>query len=368
LFTQSIQKIKQNLFFMSFFSDNDYIRYCISLANRAKGHTKTNPMVGSCLVYNHEIIGNGWHKGFGLPHAEVMTIESVKPKKRHLIEKSTLYVTLEPCNHYGKTPPCTDLILRHKIPKVVVGCMDPHPLVAGSGLQKLKDHGIEVIEGVEAEACRELIHPFVISAMRKRPYIILKWAQSEDGYIGKEDEQVWLSNKLSKKLVHSWRAEVDAIHVGYLTVITDNPELTTREVEGRSPIRVIFDKDQSLPPDSKIFNDQAHTWVFTHAAQKKESPNNTRYFHMEERDSGDLELISILTLLYKNQIGSILIEGGSKTIQRFYDAGLWDEIRCIQTKARLGDGIRAPIIDWRNPIKTINLQDNKVVFFRRADI
>jgi diaminohydroxyphosphoribosylaminopyrimidine deaminase/5-amino-6-(5-phosphoribosylamino)uracil reductase len=315
-----------------------YINKCIEIARLAKGKTSPNPMVGSVIVCNGEIIGEGYHENYGKAHAEVNSITSVKDKS--LLQKSTLYVNLEPCAHFGKTPPCSNLIIEHKIPKVVIGCMDTFSEVSGKGIAKMEKAGIEVIVGVLEKESRELNKRFFTFHEQKRPYIILKWAISKDGYIAPQNqiESFWMTSSESKKLVHKWREEEDAILVGRVTAEKDNPSLTVREVEGNNPIRIVIDKDLKLSTDLNLFNSEAETLIFNSVKTEKIYTNN-----FIKIDFNNL-IKNILKELYKQNIQSVIIEGGNKTLQSFIDTNMWDEARIFTTNKELTDGVKDPNI------------------------
>ncbi|MDA1009705.1 MAG: bifunctional diaminohydroxyphosphoribosylaminopyrimidine deaminase/5-amino-6-(5-phosphoribosylamino)uracil reductase RibD [Bacteroidetes bacterium] len=315
-----------------------FIQKCLELAKKGKGNVSPNPMVGCVIVYNNEIIGEGYHEKYGFSHAEVNAIASVKDKS--LLKKSTLYVNLEPCAHFGKTAPCSNHIIEHKIPKVIIGCLDTFPKVSGKGIEKLQNAGLEVVVGVLEKESKELNTRFFTFHEKKRPYIILKWAESKDGFIAphNQSEPFWMTSSESKKLVHKWRAEEDAILVGRITAEKDNPSLTVREVKGNHPIRIVIDKDLKLSKELKIFNNEARTIVFNEV--KTDSKSNINYIKINFN-----QLIkNILEELYKQNIQSVIIEGGTITLQSFIDISMWDEARIFTTKENLIHGVRAPKI------------------------
>jgi diaminohydroxyphosphoribosylaminopyrimidine deaminase/5-amino-6-(5-phosphoribosylamino)uracil reductase len=315
-----------------------FMKRCIELANKAMGYVSPNPMVGSVIVYEGKIIGEGYHENYGKSHAEVNAIASVKDKS--LLPKSTLYVNLEPCAHYGKTPPCSDLIIEHKIPKVVIGCLDTFSEVAGKGIVKMENAGIEVIVGVLKKESRALNKRFFTFHEKERPYIILKWAESNDGFIAPKNQTApfWMTSSESKKLVHQWRAEEDAILVGRITAEKDNPSLTVREVKGKNPIRIIIDRDLKLSVNLNLFNSETQTLIFNNVKTEKIDLN---YFIKIEFNT----LISnILCKLHEQNIQSVIIEGGSKTLQSFIDKNIWDEARIFTTNKELTDGVKSPNI------------------------
>jgi diaminohydroxyphosphoribosylaminopyrimidine deaminase/5-amino-6-(5-phosphoribosylamino)uracil reductase len=311
---------------------------CIQLAKKGAGNVAPNPMVGAILVYNDLIIGEGFHKKYGEAHAEVNCVNSVKEDNEHLIEKSILFVSLEPCAHFGKTPPCTNLIIQKKIKKVVIGCQDIFKEVSGKGIQKLNDAGIEVVLGVLQKECLELNKRFFTFHQKQRPYIILKWAQSINGKIGSlKGERILISNDYSNRVVHKWRSEEAAILVGTNTALNDNPSLTTRLWKGKNPVRIVIDKELKLPSSLKVFNNDTDTIIFNKI--KNGSDSNIRFIKIDS----DNFLQFILHSLYNLNIQSVLVEGGAKTLQSFIDKGLWDETRVITNKKLIiEDGVDAP--------------------------
>lgn len=320
--------------------DEKYIRRCIQLARNGMCNAAPNPMVGAVIVHNDRIIGEGYHARCGEGHAEVNAIRSVKDES--LLQESTIYVSLEPCSHYGKTPPCADLIIRKGIPRVVVGCVDPFSLVSGRGIQKLKDAGIDVKVGVLEAECRQLIKRFVTFNTQQRPYITLKWAESADGFIDinrEEGQPVVLSTPITSMYVHKQRAEHHAILVGRRTALLDNPSLTTRNWYGKNPVRLVIDKKLTLPTSLKLFDGSAPTWIFT--AQDKASTSQVIYFKLDFSRS---ILPQILQKLYENKLQALLVEGGSRLLQSFIDEGLWDEIYTEHSAKVLENGVKEPVI------------------------
>lgn len=320
--------------------DEKYIRRCIQLARNGMCNAAPNPMVGAVIVHNDRIIGEGYHARCGEGHAEVNAIRSVKDES--LLQESTIYVSLEPCSHYGKTPPCADLIIRKGIPRVVVGCVDPFSLVSGRGIQKLKDAGIDVKVGVLEAECRQLIKRFVTFNTQQRPYITLKWAESADGFIDinrEEGQPVVLSTPITSMYVHKQRAEHHAILVGRKTALLDNPSLTTRNWYGKNPVRLVIDKELTLPTSLKLFDGSAPTWIFT--AQDKASTSQVIYFKLDFSRS---ILPQILQKLYENKLQALLVEGGSQLLQSFIDEGLWDEIYTEHSTKVLENGVKGPVI------------------------
>lgn len=326
-----------------------YIKRCIELAKNGLGTTYPNPLVGSVIVYNNEIIGEGWHRKAGEPHAEVIAVNSVKDKS--LLAKSTIYVSLEPCSHYGKTPPCCDLIIANKIPNVVIGTIDPFAKVAGNGIKKLLEAGKNVTVGILEDECNYLNKRFFTFHNKKRPYIILKWAESLDGFIApiskEKKEPVWITNEFSRQLVHKWRSEEQAILVGTQTVLDDNPTLTTRDWSGNNPIRIVLDQNNRISKENHIFDSQAKTISIT-----KDNINFNNNLASE-----------IATFLFKNNIQSVIIEGGRQTLQTFIDENLWDEARIFKGTISLKNGTKTPIIQYRNTKKQYILEDELLTFF-----
>ena len=333
---------------------------CIQLAENGLGNTYPNPLVGSVIVYKNKIIGEGWHYQSGMPHAEVNAIASVKDQS--LLKDSTIYVSLEPCSHFGKTPPCANLIIEKGIKTVIIGSMDPNPKVAGNGIKFLKDHGSNVVERVLEKECNKLNKRFFTFFQKKRPYIILKWAETSDGFIspkGKTEKRpVWITNKKSRQLVHKWRAEESSILIGTNTAIEDNPSLTTRDWEGNSPIRLVIDKSLKIPIDANVFNLRAKTIIITEV--KKENEKNVIY---ELIDFSKNIATQIIELIYRYKIQSLIIEGGAKTLQTFIDKNLWDEARIIKGIPFFKEGIKAPFINGKICSELKIKQDTlKIVF------
>ena len=315
---------------------------CIELAKLGAGNVAPNPMVGAVLVYDDKIIGEGYHQQYGGPHAEVNAIgRATQSGLKGMLSKSTLYVSLEPCAHHGKTPPCTDLIIQHKIPKVVIGCRDPFIEVNGKGIEKLKSAGVEVVLGILEEECKELNKRFFTFHTLRRPYIILKWAETSDAFIANADySRVFITNEYTNRLVHQWRSEEAAILIGTNTALHDNPELTTRLVEGKNPVRLVVDTNLKLPPSLKIFNRETTAIIFN--GIKNEDDNNLLY----RRLNNDENIIGqMLKILYDLKIQSVIVEGGAKLLQSFIDEGCWDEARIITNKElKIEHGIKSPLL------------------------
>lgn len=315
-----------------------YMQRCLDLAIKGLGNVAPNPMVGCVIVHNHKIIGEGYHQQYGGPHAEVNAINSVVNKD--LLAQSTLYVSLEPCSHFGKTPPCADLILQKKIPEVIIAGSDPNPLVAGKGIARLKQAGVLVTKDVLKQQADYLNRKFIVYHTQKRPFITLKWAQSADGFMAlNEPRQVWFTNAESKKLMHKWRTEEQAILVGKNTVAIDDCELTARLWPGKNPLRVVIDRRLELPADRKIFNGKAPTLVFN---QIKSSTEGVNRFIKVDFDT-DL-LHQILNTLYQQGIQALTVEGGPETLSHFINRQLWDEARIFTSPMRLEKGKPAPAL------------------------
>ena len=328
-----------------------YMERCIQLARLGAGMVAPNPMVGAVLVHNDRIIGEGWHRQYGGPHAEVNCIASVQEADRHLINASVMYVSLEPCAHFGKTPPCADLIIHHRIPEVVVGCRDPFDAVNGKGIEKLQQAGIKVTTGVLEAACLQLNERFFTFHTKKRPFIILKWAQTADGFIARENksERLLISNSETNILVHKWRSEEAGILVGTHTALYDNPSLTNRLWTGPSPVRLVLDRELKLPAGLHLLDGQPATVVFN--AQKQEQQENLLYYKIS---FGEKIVEQLLTALYELKIISVIVEGGSQLLQSFIDAGIWDEARVItNTTLFIGNGLAAPQLQNQSLVNTI---------------
>ena len=322
-------------------TDQYYIKRALQIAKNGLGQTRPNPMVGSVIVLNNRIIGEGFTSKYGGSHAEVNAINSVADKT--LLKEATIYVTLEPCSHYGKTPPCSDLIIHHQIPNIVIGCVDDNPEVAGKGIKKLMEAGRNVRVGVLEAECKAHHKRFFTFHNKKRPYIILKWAQSNDGFIApktkNEQKPVWITNTFSRQIVHKWRAEEQAILVGTTTVIKDNPTLNVRDWSGQNPVRIVLDRNNLLSDQYSVFNNDAETITFK-----------------------DHTIKAICNHLHKENINSVIIEGGSKTLQLFIDANLWDEARVFYGKTKFNDGIKAPKFDGQLIKDTTILDDTLHIY------
>ena len=308
--------------------DEVYIKRCIQIAKNGLGTTRPNPMVGAIIVFKDKIIGEGFTSAYGGSHAEVNAIKSVTNK--HVLSKATLYVTLEPCSHYGKTPPCSDLIIEHNIPNVVIGCVDDNPEIAGKGIRRLKAAGCNVTVGVLEAECKAHHKRFFTFHNRKRPYVILKWAETSNGFIAPKTKAkkapVWITNLYSRQLAHKWRAEEQSILVGTNTVLEDNPSLTVRDWTGEHPIRILIDRQSKLSSNYNIFNDKSKTITLDN------------FILPQPKDIAQ----RICTELHKNNINSVIIEGGLQTLQTFINENLWDEAYVFNGASTFNDGIKAP--------------------------
>ena len=325
-----------------------YMQRCLELAALGAGWVSPNPMVGAVIVHDGKIIGEGYHQKYGEAHAEVNAVNMVIARYANhadLLRQSTIYVSLEPCAHYGKTPPCADLIIKHQIPKVVVGCRDPFAQVDGKGIEKLQAAGMEVTVGVLEKECQWLNRRFFTRVQKQRPYIILKWAQTADGFFAPADgSQHWITGPESRKLVHQWRAEEDAILVGKNTVLADNPQLNVRYAEGQSPKRVVIDRRLELNRQLNVFDQSVETLIFNEVETNIDGKN--KYIALEDFDRFVPQYI--LFQLYLQDIQSVIIEGGAYTLKTFIDAGLWDEARIFTGSSVLNDGIKAPVVSGTN--------------------
>lgn len=330
-----------------------YINRCIQLAKNGLGTTYPNPLVGSVIVYNDTIIGEGWHYQAGKPHAEVNAINAVKDTS--LLADATIYVSLEPCSHFGKTPPCSDYIIEKKIKRVVIGTIDPFAKVSGTGIQKLINAGCDISIGVLEKECQQLNKRFFTFHNKKRPYIILKWAETPNGFIAPDNrierEPIWITNPSSRQLVHKWRAEEQAILIGNRTVIKDNPKLTIRNWSGTNPIRVVIDLHDKIPKNSVMLDQQVKTIVITSENSDKTNTDNLIYECVKPTRNISKEVCDIL---HAHEIQSVIIEGGTYTLQSFIDTNLWDEARVFKGITNFEEGIKAPIL------KTASISERKI--------
>ncbi|MBU4538604.1 MAG: bifunctional diaminohydroxyphosphoribosylaminopyrimidine deaminase/5-amino-6-(5-phosphoribosylamino)uracil reductase RibD [Weeksellaceae bacterium] len=338
-------------------TDEIYIKRCIELAQKGLGKTYPNPLVGSVIVHNGQIIGEGFHEKAGQNHAEINAINSVKNSE--LLKDSTIYVSLEPCSHYGKTPPCANKIVETGFKKVVIGTLDSHEKVNGKGKQILENAGIEVVSGVLEKECRALNKRFFTFHQKKRPYIVLKWAESGDGFLDKNFKPTQIGNPLTKQFVHELRSEEHAILVGTNTALTDNPSLSTREIVGRNPVRILIDFDLKVPAHFNIYNQEAETLVFNSVKDSEEG--NVKFIKTEKENFVE----NLMNTLYKHQIQSVIIEGGKFTLQQFINAGIWDEAIIIKNESLLlENGTKAPeftIDSYRTDV----FRNNKIEFYKK---
>jgi len=348
-----------------------YMQRCLELASLGLGNTAPNPMVGSVIVCDNKIIGEGYHKKNGEAHAEVDAINSVKD--RSLLKKSTIYVSLEPCSHFGKTPPCAILIAELGIPNVIIGTIDTAAHVSGKGLKILRDAGCNVTIGVLENEARELNKRFFTFHEKKRPYIILKWAETNDGFIDKKRENdtqkpAWITNELSKKLVHKWRSEEQAILVGTNTVIADDPELTARCWDGNSPLRVVLDRNLKLSTDQKVFNDKSETLIIADSYNKDREVRSLKSnIGIEYVDYSNDFHTQLLNVLYKRNIQSVIVEGGEKVLNSFIKNNYWDEARIFYGRMNFNAGVKAPVIDAKD-LKFEMLGGVKLTFIKNFDV
>ncbi len=316
-----------------------YIKRCLEISKSGIGTTRPNPSVGAVLVVDSKIIGEGFTSPYGGNHAEVNAIDAVKDQE--LLKKATMYVTLEPCNHIGKTPPCTELIINSGIKKVVIGCIDANSIVSGKGIKRLHNAGCEVVVGVMEKECKEHHKRFFTFHTKQRPYIILKWAETSNGFIAPKtkDKQapVWITNEISRQMVHKWRSEEHSILVGTNTVLDDNPKLNVRHWKGENPIRIVIDKELKIPTDMKVYDTSVKTIFINESLQVKK--DNIVF---ETIDFSKPIAAQICKLLFDYKIQSVIIEGGTKTLQTFIDENLWDEARVFKSEVRFIEGVSAP--------------------------
>ncbi len=335
--------------------DTKFMHRALLLAEMGNGNVSPNPMVGCVIVCDNKIIGEGYHKSYGGPHAEVNAIHQVT--EQDLLRNSTVYVTLEPCSHQGKTPPCSDLLIAKKVKRVVIATTDPNPLVNGMGIAKLKAAGIEIEVGVLEKEANQLNVRFNTFFRAERPYIILKWAQTSDGFIARKDfSSKWISNALSRQWVHKWRAEEDAVLVGKNTAFYDDPKLNVRDWEGSDPLRIVIDRNCSLPDKLQMFQDGRKTLIYNQQTTKKSG--NVEWIKL----SGSTFLKELLSDLYSRKIQSLIVEGGSQIIQAFIKEDLWDEARVFDCDSIFGEGIAAPRLNKKPQDETKILEDRLFIY------
>ena len=355
-------------------TDELYMYRCLQLAQAGAGHVAPNPMVGAVLVYNNRIIGEGYHREYGMPHAEVNCIASVKKEDLRLVNKSVMYVSLEPCAHYGKTPPCADLIIQYRIPKVVVGCRDPFPEVNGKGIEKLLAAGVNVTTGILEKECRELNKRFFTFHTQRIPYIVLKWAQSSDGAIAAIDgSAVQISNAYSSILVHRWRSEEAAILVGTRTAMLDDPALTTRLWPGKNPVRLVIDRELKLPVSLRLFDESVPTVIFNELKNTFSSDGNNvftegrNWFYRLKSDANIID--ELMRALYHLGIQSVLVEGGAKLLQSFINENRWNEARIITNKtSRIPGGIKAPELAKAQMTREDHLFSDRIEYYTNPSL
>ena len=337
-----------------------YMSRCLQLAQYGVGYVAPNPMVGAVLVYDDRIIGEGYHHHFGEAHAEPNAINSVKQPE--LLQDATLYVSLEPCSHYGKTPPCADLIVNSGISRVVIGTLDPNPKVSGRGVEVLQEAGIEVLVGVMEKECRELNKRFFIFQEQKRPYILLKWAQTQDGFMDRKrrdntESPLQISNTITKQMTHKMRSENQAILVGVNTVLLDNPSLTVRDWTGKSPVRIAIDRQGRIPTNFNLMDGGVRTIIFTEILRKNE--HNLEFIKINFDEHA---LPNILQNLFEQNIHSVMVEGGASILNIFIKAGLWDEANIEVSPLRIADGVKAPVLNLL-PISKNTVGGHEWLFF-----
>lgn len=344
-------------------TDELYMQRCIDLARGGLGRVAPNPMVGAVVVHNKIIIGEGYHQAYGGAHAEVHAIDLVKDQWK--LREATMYVSLEPCCHQGKTPPCTDLILEHKIPRVVVGAVDPFDEVAGKGIARLRSRGCEVKVGVLKEACRELNKRFFTFHEKKRPYIILKWAQTTDGFIdmdrmpGAINRPTWITSEKLRMLVHKWRTQEPVIMVGTQTALRDNPKLNVRNWHGANPLRIVLDQDLALPANLALLDDSQKTVIINEKTEK--TRGDTQYWKI---NFDELLLDKLLGRLYQENCQSVIVEGGRQLLQSFIDKQLWDEARIFTGSHFFGRGTEAPRIESPGNMTEAHIGKECFYYFR----
>lgn len=340
-----------------------YMRRCLQLAEMGKGHVSPNPMVGAVLVHDDRVIGEGWHKEYGKAHAEVNCIESVADADKHLIPESTMYVSLEPCAHHGKTPPCAERLVKERVKEVIVCNPDPFEKVGGRGMQILHDNNIITTTSILDKEGRWLNRRFFCVQENKRPYVILKWAQSANGkFAPYGNRRYQISNAYSSSIVHKWRTEEDAIMVGTNTALADDPQLTSRLWEGKSPLRIVIDRSLILPTNLKLFNKETDTWVVND--MKEEQGENLQYVQLEF-DEHLLE--NILQRLYDAKVQSLIVEGGAKLLDTFIDKGLWDEARVITGNKVIEHGIAAPVLTNATTAFETELEEDALQVYVNSD-
>ena len=343
--------------------DREYMYRALQIAKLGGVNVAPNPMVGAVIVHNDKIIGEGFHQKYGEAHAEVNAINNVKDKS--LLSTSTIYVTLEPCFHVGKTPPCADLIVKHQLKRVAIACLDINPKVEGKGISHISENGIEVTTGVLEEESKHLNRRFFTYHKEKRPFVILKWAETRDGFMdrlpGKREEGInWITQPRLKLFVHQWRSQEQAIMVGWKTINNDNPQLNVRKIEGPSPHRFVIDPNGKSNLKSKIFQDGAPTTIISKKSAIERLPDHVELISLEK-----ISASIILEVLYKKDILSVFIEGGAFTHKQFIDEGLWDEAIQLIGNTTFGEGVKAPLLDNKVLIKSENFDGDLIQYYRK---
>lgn len=344
--------------------DQYYMNRCIELALRGRGNVSPNPLVGAVIVVDNEIIAEGFHQKYGEPHAEVNAIKKIKNKD--VLTTATIYINLEPCAHFGKTPPCASLLVTSKFKRVVIGMLDPNPLVSGKGIQMLTKANIATTVGILEAECEKINNRFITYHSKRRPYIVLKWAETSDGYIDlvRENEQPrtinWISQPTTQTITHQWRAHEQAILVGWKTILHDNPSLTTRAFYGKTPIRVVIDPALKSPKESIIFTDKLPLYVFN--LKINDESTNKKFIQLK-----DLTIQTILDTLFKLNISSVIIEGGKYTLEKFISSNLWDEARVIIGNPTFEKGLPAPKLN-QCPQNEINIAGDRILYYSNLAI
>ena len=333
-----------------------YMERCLTIAAYGLPRIKSNPMVGSVIVHDNKIISEGYHQYYGGPHAERNAINNLRDQR--LLPESTLYISLEPCNHHGKTPPCTDIIIEKRIKDVIIAQVDPNPLMKGKSIAMLKKNNVNITYGVLAHKAAYLNRSFVVNQIEQMPFVMLKWAESKDGYIGKKGQQIWLSNKPAKMLTHKWRSEYDAIMIGTHTAIIDNPVLNNRHYFGSSPIRVVIDRHEKIPKTHNLLSDDFTTWIYTYH-KKYDTTSNQKVIVTIPQDLHN-ELQWIIKDLYRRGVGKLMVEGGKMLHQSIINQNLWHQAQVIKTPTILGSGIRSPKLLGKI-VSRKNIIDNKLL-------
>ena len=331
-----------------------YMQRALELALNGLGTVSPNPLVGCVIVHDGKILGEGWHEKFGEPHAEVNAINDLDDIS--LLSKSTVYVNLEPCNHQGKTPPCADLLIKNKINNVVIANEDPNPIVKGKGIEKLENNGVKVVKNIMGEEGRILNHRFFTYMEKQRPYILLKWAETANGFIARRNyDSKWISNEYSRKLVHQWRSQEDAVLIGSNTAIHDNPKLTVRDWVGRNPLRIVIDRNLRIPAAYHLFSPGPNTLCYN--LRKSGKTDNVEWIKLTKDDF----IHQLVSDLYEKQIQSVVVEGGGTILNEFITLNLWDEARVFKSKKVFGNGIRSSKLDTK-PVDINAIGDDNLEF------